>query len=542
MKIKSGIGQFVLILLFSVFPSHAYSQVPVETSKEKVIISGTAYYIHTVKKGQTAYSISKAYGISMQELTAENPPALYGVKEGQTLRIPVTGNAPLPVVAMPTVIKNKDESRYTYHSLKPGETIYSLSRLYGVSDVQILQSNPGIEINRLTVGSEIAIPKKDFMTQKVKFSDQQKRYIYHKVEKGETLASIAEKYGIPLRELRRENRNVRFPQVGDFIRIPADGTIPTETEEVIAADTTPVITEQPVVKFERPVGFTPVKDLEGSVDIAVLLPFYLDENSDRVNVDSVMIKGRKQYKLSKRPDDWIYPQSLDFVEMYNGILLAADTIRALGLEINLYAYDIKRDTIGISKLIRSGKLANVDLIIGPVFSNNLRIVSKYAGNLGIPVISPVPLFSNSVLSGNPTLFMTNSSLEVAQRVLSREISNYNTGNLIFIHTDSTGTDPDVKHYKELIFNELTQKMPYEDIRFRELIFYSRSAFGNDSINRIGHTLTENTENIVIIASEDPPVVSEVITIVHGLLRNYNVKVFGYPSMVYIDNLDPKDLF
>ena len=542
MKIKSGIGQFVLILLFSVFPSHAYSQVPVETSKEKVIISGTAYYIHTVKKGQTAYSISKAYGISMQELTAENPPALYGVKEGQTLRIPVTGNAPLPVVAMPTVIKNKDESRYTYHSLKPGETIYSLSRLYGVSDVQILQSNPGIEINRLTVGSEIAIPKKDFMTQKVKFSDQQKRYIYHKVEKGETLASIAEKYGIPLRELRRENRNIRFPQVGDFIRIPADGTIPTETEEVIAADTTPVITEQPVVKFERPVGFTPVKDLEGSVDIAVLLPFYLDENSDRVNVDSVMIKGRKQYKLSKRPDDWIYPQSLDFVEMYNGTSSGSRHIKSPGLEINLYTYDIKRDTIGISKLIRSGKLANADLIIGPVFSNNLRIVSKYAGNLGIPVVSPVPLISNSVLSGNPTLFMTNSSLEVAQRVLSREISKYNTGNLIFIHTDSTGTDPDVKHYKELIFNELTQKMPYEDIRFRELIFYSRSTFGNDSINRIGHTLSENTENIVIIASEDPPVVSEVITIVHGLLRNYNVKVFGYPSMVYIDNLDPKDLF
>ena len=65
------------------------SQVPVERSKDKVIISGVAYYIHQVKKGETAYSISKAYGITVEELTRENPPAVYGIKEGQILRIPV---------------------------------------------------------------------------------------------------------------------------------------------------------------------------------------------------------------------------------------------------------------------------------------------------------------------------------------------------------------------------------------------------------------------------------------------------------------------
>jgi hypothetical protein len=84
-------------------------------------------------------------------------------------------------------------------------------------------------------------------------------------------------------------------------------------------------------------------------------------------------------------------------------------------------------------------------------------------------------------------------------------------------------------------------MPYEDIRFRELIFYPRSAFGNDSINRISHTLSDNSENIVIIASEEPPVVSEIITIVHGLTKRYNVRVYGYPSMIFLDkdNLDPR---
>ena len=41
-----------------------------------------------VKKGETVYSVSKAYGITSEELTKENPPAVNGLKEGQSLRIP----------------------------------------------------------------------------------------------------------------------------------------------------------------------------------------------------------------------------------------------------------------------------------------------------------------------------------------------------------------------------------------------------------------------------------------------------------------------
>jgi LysM repeat protein len=540
MKKKRGISFFVLLIAFSCISVVSLSQVPVEISKEKVIISGNQYYVHQVKKGQTAYSIAKAYGINVQDLTAENPPALYGLKEGQTLRIPVKSGSwvkPAPVV---TALK-KDEAKYLYHTLKAGETVYSISKVYGVSENEIVQSNPGIEINKLSVGSEIAVPKRNFMAEKQKFVQQEKNYIYHKVEKGETLASIAQKYGTTLKVLRRENRNLRFPKVGDYVKVPSENAV-QEAAEPIAEDTVTVV-EEPVVKYERPAGFTEIKDLKGSIDIAVLLPLYLPENSRRTDVDSsTVVKGKRQYKYNPRPDDWIYPQSLDFVEMYNGILLAADTLRALGLDVTVHTWDIKGDTIGITRLIQSGKLSDMDLIIGPVYSRNVNIVSRYARNLGIPVVSPVSLINNSVLRGNPTLFMANSSLEVAQRQLAKKISENNKSNIVFINTDTLRNDPDVKRFKSLIFSELTQKMAYEDIRFREFMFYSRSTYGNDSINRMSHALSDNSENIVVIASEDPAVISETITIIHGLSKKYNVKIYGYPSMIYIDNLDPRMFF
>jgi hypothetical protein len=67
-------------------------------------------------------------------------------------------------------------------------------------------------------------------------------------------------------------------------------------------------------------------------------------------------------------------------------------------------------------------------------------------------------------------------------------------------------------------------------------------FNNDSINRLSHALSEQSKNIVIIASEDAPVMSETIMDVHGLSKKFDLKVFGYPALRDIDNLDPKYLF
>jgi hypothetical protein len=85
-------------------------------------------------------------------------------------------------------------------------------------------------------------------------------------------------------------------------------------------------------------------------------------------------------------------------------------------------------------------------------------------------------------------------------------------------------------------------MPFGEIRFKDMVFYSRSVFGNDSINRLAHTLSEQTKNVVIIASEDPPVMIESLTDIHTLARKLQVNVFGYPNMRYLDNLEHKICF
>jgi len=542
MKIKMTGKILPLFLLLAVTGYQAGAQVVVERSRDKVIISGTAYYIHHVKKGETAYSISRAYGVTVDELTRENPPALYGLNEGQILRIPVREIPADQKREKEPAGTQKDESRYTYHRLQPGETVYSVSRLYGVSENEIISSNPGIDINKLSVGFDIAVPKRQFMTERQEFEVKEAKYIFHKVVKGESLSSIAEKYDISIRELRRENRDVRFPQVGDYLRIPVKGQVSATAADTAFPDTLHADTKAPVL-MPRPSAYTPVRNLEGSLDVAVLLPFFIRENSVRTDIDSSkVVKGKKVYKVTGRPDEWIFPRSLGFIEMYQGILLAADTLRALGLDVALHVFDIRNDTVEITRLIRAGRLRNMDLIIGPVYSNNLAIVAKYGKEYKIPVVSPVPLMNNAPLTGNPFLFMPNSSLEVAQNAIAGKVTEYAGHNFVFIHKDTARSDQSVKYFKERIFSELSTRVPYEEIRFKEFLFYSRSAFNNDSINRLGHALSNTAGNVILIASEEAPVISESLMDIHALSRKFDIKILGYPAMRSLDNLDPKYFF
>ncbi len=98
---------------------------------------------------------------------------------------------------------------------------------------------------------------------------------------------------LSVRQLRKENSDLRFPQVGDFVRIPGGKNVAKEEIEPILTDSINPIAEELPLPVDRTAGFTMVKDLNGSLDVAVLLPFYLDRNSTRIVTDSAKLtKGK----------------------------------------------------------------------------------------------------------------------------------------------------------------------------------------------------------------------------------------------------------
>src|SRR4051812_19894334 len=53
------------------------------------VVNGKRFYIHTIEKKQSLYSISKLYNVTLDTIYRVNPELKFGAKAGQEIRIPV---------------------------------------------------------------------------------------------------------------------------------------------------------------------------------------------------------------------------------------------------------------------------------------------------------------------------------------------------------------------------------------------------------------------------------------------------------------------
>jgi ABC-type branched-subunit amino acid transport system substrate-binding protein len=225
------------------------------------------------------------------------------------------------------------------------------------------------------------------------------------------------------------------------------------------------------------------------------------------------------------------------LEFYEGALLAVDALRNKGLSIELSVFDTSADSVMVDRIIDSGALDDVDLIIGPVYSYNVEKVAKYARNRRIPVVSPLASMNPELLRSNPYLFKIQPSKEVVESAIASTVANFYDHNIIFVHSDTAYNRENSSEFRNKILRQLRYKVPFNEIRTREVFFVSRSNY-NDTINIIAHAMTKDIPNLVVVASDDEAVMSEVLVNVHTLLRKFNIKVIGYPDLMWLNNLEP----
>ncbi len=141
--------------------------------------------IHTVRSGQSLWTIANFYGVS-------------------TASIIETNELTYPnrlVIGQALVIPTED----TYHSVRAGESLWSISQTYGVPMQSIIERNQLADPSRIYPGLVLYIPAPK-----------------HRVQPGETLYGIAQRYSVSLQTLMKINNitnpNLIFP--GNVLMIP----------------------------------------------------------------------------------------------------------------------------------------------------------------------------------------------------------------------------------------------------------------------------------------------------------------------------------
>lgn len=122
-------------------------------------IDGKKFYIHKIEKGQSLYGVSKLYVIALDQLYLLNPELKTGAKAGQEIKIPFGGSAPVAVVTNTTSVNVIDTNKYLTHKITKGETVYSLSKKFNLSEKQLSTYNPTISLG-LKEGQVIVVGEK----------------------------------------------------------------------------------------------------------------------------------------------------------------------------------------------------------------------------------------------------------------------------------------------------------------------------------------------------------------------------------------------
>ncbi len=146
---------------------------PAPTSFKEPVASGGASRYYTVVKGDTYYSISRRHNISITELLEMNNLKISdnlhvgkklavsnGGEEEAASAAPVTSSSSTATVAAPKAAAPKPAApQSTVHTVKKGETLFSISQKYGTS-VQELSKLNGMKGSGLKVGQKIKIPRR----------------------------------------------------------------------------------------------------------------------------------------------------------------------------------------------------------------------------------------------------------------------------------------------------------------------------------------------------------------------------------------------
>ena len=414
---------FACLLLCCALPGAVQAQ---ERSGSIVTIDGAQYYVHTVQEKETVYGLSRLYNVPEDQLLCTNPHIGGGLKPGQVLKIPVNRDGEKEL--------NRRQMRRTFdtHTVKQGETLYGISRQYGISVNVLLEDNQGLDPVYLPLEFKLNIRKSEQGdTSGWQITEEIEEYRdainsvtpdgqFYLVKGGDTLYSLAKAFGVSVEEIEAANSLRDGLKAGQLIKIPGESlaVIPAESPGQrfdSRRDSLEYVREQMRGERERPGRRDMIDDISHSrrLNVSLLLPL--------TNEDGTANKDRN-----------------NFIQFYYGVLVGLEDLKQQGVSVNLSVFDTSRSMDKTVGIVNSPEFRSTDLVIGPVYGEGLLPVVAFAEREGIPVVSPLQQHDDV---SSPVLYQMAPSQAGKYGKLKTMLSQPGL-NIIYVNTAAADTDMD----------------------------------------------------------------------------------------------------
>lgn len=228
------------------------------------------------------------------------------------------------------------------------------------------------------------------------------------------------------------------------------------------------------------------------------------------------------------------------LDLYQGMKLAADSLATEGTKIELLAYDTDHDVETIKKLLKEEELKSVDIIVGPLFSEDAKLVNEFsvANQINL-VINPVS-FSLDLASQNQFAFLFQPSHKTigqkSAEMLASKVSNKNC--FVFYGESPKDSVMAFSFIKEALSRGI--KIDYvEEVRGetsgRILDLLATATDFDEWKNPTKFKLKRDSIGSIFVASEDPLIYTKVINSVET--RGDSILVIGHESWLEDGSVD-----
>ncbi|WP_299234114.1 LysM peptidoglycan-binding domain-containing protein [uncultured Bacteroides sp.] len=458
-------------------------------SSIKVMAQASAesgYFLHTVTKGQSLYSISSMYNVTIDDIVRLNPGSDKQIREGAALKIPQATNS------------NSDKP--VFHTIQAGETLYRLSVKYNVTTQAICEANPGLSSENFRSGQVIIIPvQSDSKPQKEtpKVAEQEKTNVkmndwkdMHKVERKETIFSISREYGITEEELIAANPELKKGKLkkGTFLFIPYGKNDQKAQKPESKPEKQELTNEEIFSQLEDS-----RKDIK-TIKAAVLLPFM---SGTSANID----------------------EQLRMVEYYEGFLMAVDSLKKQGVSVDLYTYDTKGREATLNNILAKKEMKSMDIIFGPARTQDIDALATFADQNNIRLVVPFAPKVDQVFK-NPHIYQVNTPQSyLYSEVYEHFNRKFSDSNVIFLNAGNGDRE------KDEFIKGMKTELKDKGISYRDFTL-------TDNFYEIISVMDTLRNNIFIPTSGKSTALVKILPQLTQIRRekpHYMINMFGYPE-------------
>jgi len=531
----------------------------IKAERRKALQDSADYIYHKVVKGETLYSLKQKYGVDIKKLRELNPTLEEqgGMKIGQIIRIPRDperyGDFQNETAALDTGTFKIDDNWF-YHRIQKKETAYSLSKRYQITLDSLYLLNPDAA-NGLRLGQWLKLPRDRKKLRPIlvepelpivsgtgKQAKQKKRtireiedkvdtsyvegdlansnYFFYKVKSGDTFYSLKQRFDVSQAELLALNKELKKGLVvGKYIAVPKKGNakeltwlqrvIADRDEQVNPQEVDPKIERgkevlnTPKPKPKRIIRDSSRVDINKPYRVAMVLPFRGGMYADTLGVSA--FKPHRDTEMA--------------LQYYFGFLLAADSIRNMGMDLSLKIYDSQANRRKIPGIAASIDSMNADLVVGPAYGRLVEAMADELADSTTPVISP--LSAGVAVAGRKNLFQVIPPRESRYERIANMINlYYDDAHVIFTHCGTEKEQAEVQmikaHLNPRKGDFITSMVSCEELKNRWAL---RDRMAN----------IEGTK-LVVLLGDDPVFLSDIISKLY-VMRDTSIRVVGSPRLL-----------